>query len=402
VEAERHYGRALAVLGMLPDTAPRAPQELALQLRLCGAQEFTHGFGSPEAAQAQARVRELSAQLGDTEQIMTLLLAFAVPISRGEPRAALPLAEELLAAARRDGSTLALSWGHFAVATSRFQLGDLGCAAEHAAEALRCYRQEDHREWPTEPGTLAHGVLAGIWAQQGLFGHAHAELGRLVALAERLESPSQRALAHNTAASGYSDLRDAEAVLTHAERLLALAVEHQLPPLIAWGHLYRGRGLALLGRTDEGIADLRAGIAGCATAGQRSGLGCQLGFLAEAYLVAGQVTDALATIDAALEAVPEQRIWIPGLLHLRGELRAAAGADAAAVEASFREAIALARELGTRLQELRATTRLARVLANHGRAAEARTLLAPLYASFTEGFDTRDLIEAKALLDELT
>jgi predicted ATPase len=82
-------------------------------------------------------------------------------------------------------------------------------------------------------------------------------------------------------------------------------------------------------------------------------------------------------------------------------LRTAAGADVATVEASFNEAIAFAREIGTKLVELRATTNLARLLARHGRTDEARARLAPLYASFTEGFDTPDLQNAKALLEEL-
>ena len=89
----------------------------------------------------------------------------------------------------------------------------------------------------------------------------------------------------------------------------------------------------------------------------------------------------------------------PALLHLRGELLAREAIPEA--EATFREAIALARRQGARMYELRATTSLARWLTEGGRVAEARTLLAPLYASFTEGFDTRDLIEAKALLEEL-
>ncbi len=97
-------------------------------------------------------------------------------------------------------------------------------------------------------------------------------------------------------------------------------------------------------------------------------------------LLAEQVTDGLRTIEEALTAVPEERIFIPELLRLRGELRATASADVATVEASFEEAIALAR---------------------HGRRDEARARLAPLYAWFTEGFDAPDLIEAKALLEGL-
>jgi hypothetical protein len=138
-----------------------------------------------------------------------------------------------------------------------------------------------------------------------------------------------------------------------------------------------------------------------AAVGNRSTVGEYLGWLAEAQLLAGQVTDSVATIDEALTAAPEERAFIPELLRLRGEIRAAAGADLAIVEASYTEAIALAREIGTKLIELRATINLARLLARQGRAHEARARLAPLYATFIEGFDAPDLQDAKTLLVEL-
>ena len=162
-----------------------------------------------------------------------------------------------------------------------------------------------------------------------------------------------------------------------------------------------GRLYALRGRYAEGIARLHDGLRVAAATGTRLARGLFLGYLAEAQLVAGVVADGLATIEDALAAVPDEQMHLPELLRLRGELRAAAGADAAAVEESYREAMALARRLGAKMQELRATSSLGRFLRTHGRAAEARELLAPIYASFTEGFDTRDLIEAKALLEEL-
>src|SRR5262249_36228369 len=158
-----------------------------------------------------------------------------------------------------------------------------------------------------------------------------------------------------------------------------------LPEFKETSRVLRGWAVALQGGTGDGIAELREGLAGLAAFGTRAAAGESLGHLAEAQLLAGQIIDRLATIAEALIAVPEERLQIRELRRLRGELRAAAGADAATVEASFEEAIALAREIGTKLVELRATTGLARFLARHGRTDEARTRLAPLYATFTEG-----------------
>jgi predicted ATPase len=402
IEAERHYTRALAVLATLPDGPTRMSQELALQIPLSWVMDFTHGKASSERARASARIRELSAQVGDTQQLlMALMLAFGSIQARGQAQAAVALAEEVLAAARRDGSTFALTWGHYIAGASRYSVGDLAGAGEHVTEALRFYREEDHRGWPSEPGTLAHAMLGFVQAQQGLPERARGEIGRLLALTERLEMPSQRPFGYLSVTAGNALLRNAEVVATQAERFLALAVENQLAVYLGWGPVYRGWARAMLDRTDEGIAELREGLAAYAATGQRTALGQYLGFLAEAQLVAGLVPDGLATIEQALAAVPEERIHIPELLRLRGELRAVAGADVATVEASYREAIALARDLGAKLQVLRATTSLARLLQTAGRAAEAHASLAPLYASFTEGFDTRDLKDAKALLDDL-
>ena len=129
-----------------------------------------------------------------------------------------------------------------------------------------------------------------------------------------------------------------------------------------------------------------------------------LTLLAEALAFAGRIEEALAALDDALAkaAVSGVRGWDAEIHRLRGELTGRLPyPDPAKAEDSFRTALAIAREQGTRGYELRAATSLARLWREQGRRAEARDLLAPLYGSFTEGFDTADLKEAKALLDEL-
>jgi len=125
--------------------------------------------------------------------------------------------------------------------------------------------------------------------------------------------------------------------------------------------------------------------------------------LADAQAESGALTEALSTVDDALSSSAEERIWQPHLLWSRGELliRKAASDWTAQAENSFREAIALAHSIEARSMELRAATSLGRLLQSAGRDGEARGILAPLYASFTEGLDTRDLKEAKQLLDAL-
>ena len=136
-------------------------------------------------------------------------------------------------------------------------------------------------------------------------------------------------------------------------------------------------------------------------AGTRLSTPFDLALLAEALAFAGKIQEGLATLDNAL-AASGVRGWDAEIHRLRGEL---AGRlpypDPAKAEDSFRTALAIAREQGTRSYELRAATSLARLWREQGRRSEARDLLAPVYGWFTEGFDTQDLKEAKALLEEL-
>ena len=147
-------------------------------------------------------------------------------------------------------------------------------------------------------------------------------------------------------------------------------------------------------------AQLREGQTAYVATGLRLGLGTFRRLLAEGQAQLGALADALGTVEDALGAAPEE-VGKPDLHRLRGDLLARQGAEASAVEASYREAMDLARRQGAKAVELRATTSFGRWLQAQGRAAEARDLLAPIYGWFTEGFDTRDLREAKALLEEL-
>jgi predicted ATPase len=124
-------------------------------------------------------------------------------------------------------------------------------------------------------------------------------------------------------------------------------------------------------------------------------------WLAEGQDREGATLDALESIEQALEANPHELIYRPEALRVRGELRAKQEARTALAEDDFRDAIALAQKMGAKLSELRATMSLARLLAHQDRRNEARTMLAQIYGWFAEGFNTADLKEAKALLDEL-
>ena len=123
--------------------------------------------------------------------------------------------------------------------------------------------------------------------------------------------------------------------------------------------------------------------------------------LAEAQVLDGAIDEALGTIEDALQANPEERVFQPNILTRRGELRLKLGQSELA-ETDFRAAIALAQKMRAKAWELRATTSLARLLRDTNRREEASAMLTEIYSWFTEGFDTADLKDAKALLDVLS
>jgi predicted ATPase len=190
-----------------------------------------------------------------------------------------------------------------------------------------------------------------------------------------------------------------------AMQYVALANEHGFPLWAAYGLIIQGWVAAQNGDARTGIAVIREGLAQAEATGSRFLDPCHLALLAEALALAGKDEDGLAVLDEALaKSAASGQKGIDAELHrLRGELaRRLPRPDPTQAEASFRRAITIAREQGTRGYELRAATSLALLWREQGRRGETRELLAPLYGWFTEGFDTADLKDAKALLDDAT
>jgi len=199
--------------------------------------------------------------------------------------------------------------------------------------------------------------------------------------------------------------RDVATVCAYGNDCVALATEHGFALWAAWGRILQGWADAQKGEATTGIARIRDGMAAAEATGSRVFTPLFLTLLAEALALAGKIEESLATLDDALATagVSGARGWDAEIHRLCGELTSRLPyPDPAKAEDSFRTALAIAREQGTRGYELRAATSLARLWGEQGRRGEARDLLAPLYGSFTEGFDTADLKDAKALLDKLT
>jgi len=198
--------------------------------------------------------------------------------------------------------------------------------------------------------------------------------------------------------------RESRAAQESAEDAIALSVEHGYPAELLVTTTLRYWAMAEQGRNEEGIAQMQEGLAAARATGTGLILPYFLCLLAEACMVAGRIDDGLSALADALVAADEHenRAYETETHRVRGELLLKQDhSNAAEAQRCFERAIEIARKQSAKSFELRATTNLARLLAKQGKRDEALAMLAEIYSWFTEGFDTADLKDAKALLDEL-
>jgi len=206
-----------------------------------------------------------------------------------------------------------------------------------------------------------------------------------------------KALKQMMAATLHNCIGEFEQAEASAASALELSEKNKFPEVASLARINLGYARAELGQATEGVVLIRKGIEGV---GNNPGLTRLMTWLAVAHERAGSLADALETVERALGVNPDALLTRPEALRMRGELQLKKG-QAELAKADFRDSIALARNMGAKVWELRTTMSLARMLASQGRRDEAHSMLAEIYTWFTEGFDTADLREAKALLEEL-
>jgi len=407
-EGIAHLTRGLVLLVALPDSPERAQQELALQLALGIAWVGPQGYG-PELEKAYTRARELCQQMGKTSQLCQVLGQLAVGYYvRAEHQKARELAEEALSLAQQAEDPLLVALGHWRLGFILFCLGEYTTARAHFEQMISFYKpQQHHRSFlflrGSDAGTsaLAYDACC-LWC----LGYPEQALRRsqeALALARELDHPYSLADVLCFAGCMFNEMRrDGSALKDHAEELMRLSSE-KVPGWSGTGTWHRGEAVAMLGQVQEGMAQMREGMAAHQSMGARCYLSGALGSLAEAQAKAGHPEEGLTTLAEALALVEEtgERHWEAELYRLRAELLLMQGDDAEA-EASLQKAIEVARRQSAKSWELRATVSLCRLWQEQGRLDEARQMLAEIYGWFTEGFDTPDLQEAKALLEELS
>jgi predicted ATPase len=407
-EAAVQSRKGLALLPALPEGPQRSRQEFELRAALGWALLFLKGEGAPDAGEEFIRARALCDQLGDRSNLGQVLYMQAVHyVARAEYTAARQSAEDMLHLARERRDTglevralqimgRTLHWGGaFASA--------VGCFERVVGVGVPTFSLEDLYRMEGENRTIA---LAYLGMELAILGHLDEAISRCdEALASgRAGHPYSFGIAL-LAAWEVNINRGAEQIAyEHLTQWMALAREQSFSQHLAGTGLRGARHLSERGETAEGLGRARQAFADMAATGYTSGVTGRLWLIAYCCQRAGEIDEALEQLAKGLHAAKAmgERCYEAELLRLKGELLLAhRPAPSHEAEACFQGALAVAREQEAKLWELRAAMSMARLWRDQGKRDEARELLAPVYGWFTEGFDTRDLKDAKALLEEL-
>jgi class 3 adenylate cyclase/predicted ATPase len=409
LEAVSHVTRGLGVLSTLPETHERVHQELALQIMLGAALGAIKGQPAPEVERTYARACELAREVGSPPELFPALWGFWYGhMARGQLPQARELAEEFLELARQGQDPLLLAAGHRMLANTAWWQGELAQAQVHSRQGLACYDPAQHRASAVRYGQDS-GVNCGylgaltLWVL-GYPDQALQGMEETLALARRLAHPMSLAQALHFSAHLHQLRREPQAARAQAEATLALCTEQGIGLYRAWSLLPRGWAVAQQGEVTEGIAQIRQGLAAWRAGGAGVAWPWWLALLAEACGTVGQLDEGLRALEEALAAVQhnEEHHYEAEVYRLKGELLLQEPpAHQEEAEEHFHQALAVARRRQAKSWELRAAMSLSRLWQQQGKHDEARELLAPVYGWFTEGFDTADLQEAKALLEAL-
>jgi predicted ATPase len=406
-EAAAQFQKGLDQLPMLPDSPERQRQELEIRSALGAVLQAVKGHAAPETGHAYARARELWEQLGSPSEFLHVPFAQSVyHVFRCEIDRAQLLAQDLLRLSRERNDTAGLVLGHLAVGRDLLFTGKFASARLHFEEGLAVYDPSSHWSLVHHVGVHPHvtsRALLGIvllclgFADQGL-----AQSNEAIVEADSLAHPPSLAASLGFGTRLLSLVRENSVLDGRVDRLVAVTTEQGFAVWRALGTIYRGWTKVKNGELAEGTSLLRSGSIAYRATGTESLVPYHMALLAAACEIAGRVEEGLTLLDDALQIVERTgERWVTAELHRRkGQLLQRQGHTEPAEEL-YRKAMSIAEEQEAKLWGLRAAASLAGLRRGQGRYAEARDLLAPIYGWFTEGFNTPDLKDAKALLDGL-
>ena len=327
-EAITHLTTALELLKTLPDTPERTQQELNLQITLGSALIATKGWAAPEVGRAYARARELCRQVGETPHVFPALFGmWAFYLVRAEHRTAYELGEQLLSLAQGVQDSAFLLQPHLTLGDSSFWLGEFAPARAHLKQGIALYEPQRHHPLAflyggADPGVhgLSYAALA-LW----MLGYPDQALKRVheaLALAQELSHPFSLAWALSFAAWLHQVRQESKQTQERAELAMTLSTEQGFPFWLGWASVLRGWAVAEQGQGEEGIAQIRQGLAVYRATGAEMNRLYFLALLTEAYRTAGQTEEGLTVLAEALTVVDKsgERFYEAELYRLKGKL----------------------------------------------------------------------------------
>jgi predicted ATPase len=409
VEAISHLTTGIALLQTLPETPAHTQQALTLYVALGAALQMAKGQAAPEVEHAYTQARELCQQMGETPELAPVLFGlWRYYHTRSQLHTARELGDTLLGLAQQAHDPTLSVIAHYALGLTWFYLGALPAARQHMEEGIACYTPDQRHalvfRMGQDPGVACRAYAAWTLWMLGSPDQALARIHEALTLAHELSHPYSLAYARCMAAMVSQFRRDVPAVHEQAEAAVALATEQGFPYWAAIGTIMWGWALAMQGQGEAGLAQVRQGITAFRAAGAAVLVPYFYTLLAEVSAHLGHTDDGLQALAEAHTIVEqhEERRWEAEVCRLRGVLLLRQpGTPQAEEEAWLQRALDVARRQEAKSLELRAAMSLSRLWQQQGKRAEAYELLAPIYGWFTEGFDTTDLQEAKALLEAL-
>ena len=416
VEADTQFARALDQIATLPATPARRREQIKLQVGRITPLMHIKGYAAPEtqAATEQARLLiEQAEALGeppeDPSELFSVLYGFwAANLVAFNGDVCRDLAAQFLSLAKKQGAAVPLMVGHELTGISLMFTGNIAGARAHFDQGLALYDPTNPRSVATRFGQ-DHGVQALYFRSWALWflGYPEAALADAedaVSHAREIGQAGSLMQALVIAVSPFILCGNYVAAKAQLDEVVALADEKGAAPWKADGMMNQGCVSALTGKASNAIQMITTGLIAWRSAGATVRVPEYVSYLASAYADIGLFDDAWRCVGDAIAAMEKTKErWFEAEVHrLAGEIvLKSPQSDSAKAQSYFERALAVARQQQAKSWELRAAMSLARLWRDQGKVQQARELLAPVYGWFTEGFDTRDLKEAKALLEEL-
>jgi class 3 adenylate cyclase/predicted ATPase len=410
LEAVSHFATGIELLQTLPETPERIHQALTMHIALGAALQVTKGLAAPEVEHAYTQAYALCQQVGETPELVPVLYGlWRFYNVRPQLHTARELGDMLLRLAQQAHDPALVVIAHNALGVTWLFLGAFPVAHQHLEEGIAHYTPDQRHtaafRMGQDPGVGCRANAARVLWFLGYPEQALVHIHEALELAHELSHPFSLAWARCMAAFIAQYRRDVPATYEHAEATVTLSTEQGFPQYAAWGMSMCGWALAMQGQGEEGLAQVRQGIAAYRATGAALNVPHLCTMLADVSSHLGHTDDSLQALAEAYTLMEqhEERWWEAEIHRLRSVLLLRQpGAPSAEAEAWLQRALDVARRQEAKSLELRAAMSLSRLWQQQGKRQEAHDLLAEVYAWFTEGFDTADLQDARSLLEELT